>query len=350
MIPLLDTVFLDNTVRTWIVAGGVAIGGYLLLTILLVLVRTRLSKLAARTKTPWDDIFVLALGQTRSFFLLILMASAGSAFLTLPDRVRAAIAAIAALALVVQCGLWFSTAFTAWLDAYAHKKHVADRRAGLTVNAIGFVVKLALWSIILLLALDNLGINISALIAGLGIGGIAVALATQNILGDVFASLAILLDKPFEMGDSIVVDEHQGTVEKVGLKTTRVRSIGGEQIVFSNNDLVKSRVRNFGRMSDRRALFTVTVAYQTPKEQLARIPGILQEAIEAQQNVRFERAHLKEFGDFGIRFESVYFVQTPSFREYMDIQQAVNLRILEVFEAEGIQFAFTGPVATPPRR
>lgn len=348
MTPALDLVFLDNTVRAWMIAGGVAVAGFLLLYLFLVLVRSRLSEFAARTRTQWDDVFVLALGKTSTVFILILVTSAGSAFLTLPGRVRAAISAISILALVLQGGIWFSAAFTAWFSAHARKQHETDRRAGLTVSAIGFMVKLALWSIIVLLALDNLGVNISALIAGLGIGGVAVALATQNILGDLFASFSIFIDKPFELGDYIVVGDHQGTVERVGLKTTRVRSLGGEQIVFSNTDLTRSRLRNFGRMSDRRAVFTVTVVYQTPREQLARIPGMLREAIKSQKNVRFERAHLKENGDFGIRFEVVYFVLSPDFNLYMDIQQAIHLQFYEQFEAAGIQLAYPGHIVFRP--
>jgi small-conductance mechanosensitive channel len=348
MTPILDLVFLENNVRAWIVAAGVAVAGYFALAFLLFLVKSRLGKLTGRTRTQWDDVFVLALGKTSRFFLLILVVSAGSAFLTLPDRVRAAISAISALAVVFQGGIWFSAAFTAWFSAHAKRHHETDQRAGLTVSAIGFMVKLALWSIILLLALANLGVNISALIAGLGIGGVAVALATQNILGDLFASFSIFIDKPFELGDYVVVDDHQGTVEKVGLKTTRVRSLGGEQIVFSNTDLIKSRLRNYGRMTERRVMFTVRVVYQTPREQLARIPGLLREAIESQERARFDRAHLKEYGDFGIRFEAVYYVLGPDFNLYMDIQQAVNFRIHEAFEAQGIQFAFPGHVTITP--
>jgi small-conductance mechanosensitive channel len=351
MTPVLDLVFLGNTVRTWIITGGAAVAGYLLLALVLAFVRNRLTRFAARTRTQWDDVFVVALGKTSSLFLLALVVSGASALLALPDRARSVISAISILALVLQGGIWFSAAFTAWFSAHARKQHEVDRRAGLTVSAIGFMVKLALWSIIVLLALDNLGVNISALIAGLGIGGVAVALATQNILGDLFASFSIFIDKPFGLGDYIVVEDHQGTVEKVGLKTTRVRSIGGEQIVFSNTDLTKSRLRNFGRMSDRRALFSVRVVYQTPRDQLAGIPRLLREAIESQENVRFERAHLREYGDIGIRFEAVYFVLSADFNLYLDIQQAVNLRIHQAFESQGIQFAYPGHLGiTLPRR
>jgi small-conductance mechanosensitive channel len=202
------------------------------------------------------------------------------------------------------------------------------------------VVRLALWSVILLLALDNLGVDVTALVAGLGVGGIAVALAVQNVLGDLFASLSIVLDKPFVIGDFVNVGELVGTVEHIGLKTTRVRSLSGEQIVFSNADLLGSRIRNFGRMYERRVVFTIGVTYQTPRSKLIAIPRIIREAVEARQKTRFDRSHFKEYAASSIDFETVYFVLDPNFNAYMDIQQEINLQIHERFEAEGIEFAY----------
>jgi small-conductance mechanosensitive channel len=215
-----------------------------------------------------------------------------------------------------------------------------DAGSATTLAALGFVAKLVLWSVVLLLALDNLGVNITGLIAGLGIGGIAVALALQNVLGDLFASLSIVLDKPFVIGDFIIVDEFLGTVEHIGLKTTRVRSLSGEQLVFSNADLLGSRIRNFKRMYERRVAFTVGVTYQTPAEKLPRISAILREVIEAQRDVRFDRAHFKEYGDFALIYEVVYYVTSPDYNKYMDIQQAVNFDIYGRFQQEGLDFAY----------
>jgi small-conductance mechanosensitive channel len=197
-----------------------------------------------------------------------------------------------------------------------------------------------LWLAILLLALDNLGFNVTALIAGLGVGGVAVALAVQNILGDLFASLSILIDKPFVVGDFIVIDDYMGSVEHVGLKTTRVRSLSGEQLVFSNSDLLKSRLRNYGRMFERRVVFTLGVTYQTPREQLKQIPAILKAAVEAQERTRFDRSHFAKYGDFSLNFETVYYVLGPDYTLYMNIQQAINLYVHEQFEQAGIDFAY----------
>jgi len=210
----------------------------------------------------------------------------------------------------------------------------------MTLSLLSFLGRVVLWALILLLMLDNLGINVTALITSLGIGGIAVALAVQNILGDLFAALSIAIDKPFVIGDFIVVGDALGTVEHVGLKTTRIRSLGGEQIVFSNNDLLTSRIRNYKRMQERRAVFTVGVTYGTPAEKLEQIAPLIREAIEAQDDVRVDRAHFKNLGAFALEFEAAYYVLKPDFSFLMDVQQAINLQLVRSFAQHGIEFAF----------
>jgi len=174
----------------------------------------------------------------------------------------------------------------------------------------------------------------------LGVGGIAVALAVQNILGDLFASLSIVLDKPFVIGDFIVVDTFVGTVEHIGLKTTRLRSLSGEQVIFSNTDLLGSRIRNYKRMYERRVVFTLGLVYQTPMEKVESVGKILQEIIELEPQARFDRAHFKEFGDSALVYEIVYFIKTSDFNAYMDAQQRINLAIMQRFEEQGISFAY----------
>jgi small-conductance mechanosensitive channel len=193
---------------------------------------------------------------------------------------------------------------------------------------------------VLLVALDNLGIDVTALVAGLGIGCVAVALSVQNILGDLFASLSIILDKPFVIGDFLIIDDYMGSVEYVGLKTTRVRSLSGEQLIFSNSDLLKSRIRNYGRMFERRVVFSIGVTYDTSREKLRRIPGIIREAIEAEDKTRFDRSHFMNYGDYSLQFETVYYVLSADYNSYMDIQQAIYFAIHEAFEQEGIEFAY----------
>jgi small-conductance mechanosensitive channel len=199
--------------------------------------------------------------------------------------------------------------------------------------------RLTLWVIVTLMVLDNFGINITTLVASLGVGGVAVALATQNILGDLFASLSIMLDKPFEVGDFIIVGEVLGAVEHIGLKTTRVRGLGGEQVVFSNGDLLKSRIHNHKRMQTRRVAFVLRVAYGTSEEQLCRIPRLIRDIITARPNVDFERAHFMMWGEWSLDFEVVYHFRSPDYILHMDAQQDIFLGIYRRFEQEGIQFA-----------
>jgi small-conductance mechanosensitive channel len=196
-----------------------------------------------------------------------------------------------------------------------------------------------MYGMLCLLTLNNFGVDITALIAGLGIGGIAVALAVQNILGDLFASLTIVLDKPFIVGDLIVVGESTGYVERIGLKTTHIRYISGELLIFPNGDLLKSQIRNFRRMYERRIVFLTQVVYQTPYDALKIIPKIIQKSIESQNKTRFERSHLKNFGLFSIEFETVYWVEDREMSVYMKIQEQINLEIFRQFTLERIEFA-----------
>jgi small-conductance mechanosensitive channel len=242
--------------------------------------------------------------------------------------------------MLAQGGIWASRALAAWFERRFRDVRAQDPDGATTLRLIGFAAQGAVWLLVGLLALDQLGFDVTALIAGLGIGGVALALAVQNILGDVFACAAIALDKPFVVGDFIVVDGLRGTVENVGLKTTRVRSLHGELLIFSNADLLKSRVRNFKRMFERRIQFSIAVTYDTPADELRRIPGWLREAVDAQPKTRFDRAHFKAYGDWALEFEVVYYVVDPDYNVYMDVQQGLNLAIYERFAAEGVQFAF----------
>ena len=209
-----------------------------------------------------------------------------------------------------------------------------------TLDALGLIAKIALWVILGLIILDNLNVEISTLVTSLGIGGIAVALALQNILGDLFSSLSIALDKPFVIGDFVVVDDFEGDVEDIGLKSTRIRSLSGEELVFSNTDLLNSRIRNYKRMEKRRISFTIGVVYGTPVEKLELIPGMIEDIITPLETVDFDRAHFKTLGDFSLDFGVVYYVLVPDYVSYLDIHQVIILEIYKRFEKEGIEFAY----------
>ena len=223
--------------------------------------------------------------------------------------------------------------------SYRNKRGARDVASTTSTAALGFLVRGTLWLVILLMILDNFGVNITALVASLGVGGIAVALATQNILGDLFSSLSIVLDKPFVVGDFIIVDNILGTVEYVGLKSTRIAALGGDQVVISNSDLLKSRIHNQKRMQARRIVFAIAVSYDVSQEQLASIPGILREVVMAQKNVAFDRAHFRAFSPSSLDFETVYFVETPDYNVYMDIQPDINMALFQRFMEESIPFA-----------
>lgn len=336
----LDVVFLQNSVQDWLFAISAVVIAGLSIGIIKKVVISRLSKFAVKTKTTLDDDLVEALTHTKGLFLSIVSVYVGLQYLKLSPSVDSFIDSVVVIALFVQAGIWVSVSLTKSLERY-RQKMMAENPAGVTsVGAMGFVVKLFLWTVVLLLALDNLGVNVTALVAGLGVGGIAVALAVQNILGDLIAALSIVLDKPFSVGDFLIVDDFLGSVENVGLKTTRLRSLSGEQLIFSNSDLLSSRVRNYGRMYERRVVFQIGVTYQTPHEKLIIIPQILRESVQAQDKVRFDRSHFKAYGDFSLNFETVFYVLAPDYNTYMDIQQAINLLIHKRFEEENIEFAY----------
>lgn len=337
---ILEETFSDNTIRAWIIALSVALVSFALLSLLKIIFQRKAEAYAKRTDKDIDGFVAELIRRIKYFFLLMFAVFLGSHFLSLPSPTKAVINKLMVIALLFQGAIWGSGFFDYWRERSIRQKKEEDAASLTTFTALGFLVRIALWSVVLLLALDNLGINITALVAGLGVSGIAVALAVQNILGDLFAHISIILDKPFVIGDFIIVDNLMGTVEHVGLKTARIRSLSGEQIVFSNSDLLKSRIKNFKRMEERRAVFSVGVTYQTPAEKLAVIPGMIREIIEAQELARFDRSHFKEFGNFSLNFENVYYVKTPDYNIYMNIQEAINLAIFRRFEEEGIEFAY----------
>lgn len=332
--------FLGNSVLRWGAATAIALAVLVALLFVRRLVRSRYRRMQQTTQVELLELPFRVAQRTTVLFMLVVAVAAGVATLQLSDTQRTAVATAAVIALCWQMGLWLSAALVAWLE---HRRaHVlADNRAAAgSIDIIAFVGRLLIWVVVLLLTLDNLGINITALIAGLGIGGIAIALAVQNILGDLFASLSIAFDKPFVLGDFLVVGDFMGSVENIGIKSTRLRSLTGEQIVMSNADLLSSRVRNFQRMRERRVVFNLSVTYETPRERLQRIPGLVRQTLESQEQVRFDRCHFAKFGASSLDFETVYFVLTADFNRYMDIQQAVNFAIYSAFEELGIEFAY----------
>lgn len=289
---------------------------------------------------PRSEIPAAVARATNFWVLLPLAVYAAALALELPRRLDHIAQLVALVALLAQAALWANKFLDLWFQVRFQDARAHDPDGATTLGLIGYAARGALWVLVAMLALNQLGFDITALVAGLGIGGVALALAVQSVLGDLFACAAIALDKPFVVGDFIVVDSLRGTVENVGLKTTRVRSLDGELLVFSNSDLLKSRVRNFKRMQERRIEFRLGVTYGTPADKVRRIPVWLREAVQAQAQARFDRAHFKEYGDSSLNFEVVYYVLDPAYNLYMDLQQSLNIAIYERFAAEGVEFAF----------
>ena len=333
-----------------LIALGIAAAVFLALLFVRELVVRRLARRAERTPTGFDDLVVNLGRRTQVLVIAVAALYAGSLYVTLRPRQEAALRVAAELALFLQLALWASVAIDFWL-ARQRRRMDHDPTSIALAGVLRFVAKLTLWSLLLLMALGNLGINVTALITGLGVGGVAVALALQNVLGDLLASLSIVLDKPFVIGDAITVDTLTGTVESIGLKTTRLRAVSGEQLVFANSDLLKSRIRNWKRLAERRVVLTFGVPYDTPPDAVERIPGMVRSLVEAQELTRFDRAHFKGFGASSLDFEAVYWILTPDYGIYMDRQQAINLGLLRAFEGAGIDFASASQtlLVTAPR-
>ena len=339
---LIDTLVLHNSLEAWLTALITAAVIFVLLAIVRRLAVSRLGALAARTTNQFDDMAVELIRRTRTWVLLAVAVFFGFRGLAWPDTFSRYLDGAARLVLLWQVGLWGAAAVSFWFKHYLGKRAVeGDRTSIAMIGAMSIGAKVILWVLVVLTAVRSVfGIEITALITGLGVSGIAVALAVQNILGDLLAALAIVFDKPFDVGDAIGVDQITGTVEHIGLKTTRLRSITGEQIIIGNADLLKSRVRNFRRQYQRRVVLNFDVTYDTPNDVLAKLPGVVQQIVSAQSPVKFDRAHVSSLGESAVRIEAVYYVLDPDYTKHMDIQQAILLEALRRFEAAGASFAF----------
>lgn len=330
---LVEATFMGNTLWQWAVAAGIAVVAVLVLALVRRVVRARYQKMAATPETEFLELPLKVASRTTLLTVVITSVFIGSQWLTLPPAVYKSLLTLFTIAVFWQIGLWATVAVLAGLE---RKRQHSDPAAASSMGIIGFLAKATIWAFVLLLTMDNLGIEIKPLLAGLGIGGIAVALAAQNILGDLFASLSITLDRPFVVGDSLQVDEFNGTVEYIGVKSTRLRSLSGEQIIMPNANLLNSRVRNNSRMSQRRVVIGISVDQQTPVEQLQAIPGRLRELIESHQPIKFDRSHFVKIGASSFDFEAVYIVLTADYARHMDILQDINLRLVEWFNKERI--------------
>lgn len=336
----LDYQFFGNPLREWTISAVVLIGTLGLLLLVRYLLRGRLQKLADATDSVFVKVSRHVVGQSKSWFLLLIAMNVSLRSIDANETFDNMFGRLLIIGMLIQMGIWAVAGIGRFMLLRRQQQLEEDAGAVAAMDLVSFLIQVGVWAIVFLLVLDNLGVNITALVAGLGVGGIAIALAAQNIISDLFASLSIVLDRPFVLGDFLAIDDLYGNVEKVGLKTTRVRSLSGEQLVFSNNDLLHSRIRNYGQMVERRIVFSIGVVYQTPHDKLEQIPNIIEDIVVKQELARFDRAHFRQYGDFSLNFEIVYYVESSDYKLYMDIQQAVNLEIFRRFAEAGIEFAY----------
>lgn len=336
-------VFLDNSLADWLLAGLAFLVCFFVLPAIRAFVMSRARRLRGSDMPAWIDLVLLLIKRTHALFLWVVALWVGERFLALPERVEQASNIIIVLTCWIQVALWGVAAAEFFLKQRQERMLAAgDVRQSGSMSVLLFVARAAIFGLAVLLALDNLGVNITALVAGLGIGGIAIALAVQTVLGDLLASLSITLDKPFRVGDLLRVDDIEGVVEFIGVRSTRLRSVSGEQVIISNADLLKTRVRNLGRMPERRMLFQIGIAYETPPEKVAAVSSVVEQAIGSVEGTRFEYCAFRNFGDSALGFEVMYFVpdwNLARFR-FVFVNDAVNRAIHAAFAKHGIAFAY----------
>ena len=339
MEQFLEKSYFGNTVLAYITAVGIFILGVLVVYVFKKIILSRLEKWAENTETKLDDLLVK--GVEKSIIPLLYFGAFYTAAQTLTLVPK--FAKTLQVASVILLTFYFLKSLTAvlnhaFISYIRRKKHGAEREK--QMRGITTVANILIWVLGLLFLLDNLGFKISSVVAGLGIGGIAIALAAQAVLGDLFSYFVIFFDRPFEIGDFLVIGDKVGSVEYIGIKTTRIRALGGEQLIFHNTDLTNSRIHNYKKMERRRVVFKIGVIYQTKADQLEEIPNMVKKIIEDQEDAVFDRGHFATFGDFSLNFEFVYYVIGADYVHYMDIQQAINLNIYRKFEEKGIVFAY----------
>ena len=336
---MLEYVFLGNRILDYLIACITLAAGFLIINIVIRYCIKRLKRVVEKTASTIDDFFVSVLEKVGVPFLFLLVVYVSIKSLAFHPYFEKGLNYFA-LAVV----LIFSARFITMLIGYGLKTYLAksgdDAVPERSLKGILIVVKILVWGGAVIFFLDNLGIKITAVVAGLGIGGIAVALAAQAVLKDLFSYFSIIFDHPFKVGDFIIIGDYLGTIEYIGIKTTRIRSLGGEMLIFSNSDLTDSRVRNYKLMEKRRVVFKLGVVYQTPLKQLKEIPEIIENIIKNVKDTIFDRAHFFSYGDFSLIFEIVYYIIGADYNKYMDVQQEINFCIKEDFEKRGIEFAY----------
>jgi small-conductance mechanosensitive channel len=341
-IDLLESyVWSGNTALEYLIAFGVFVLSLVVLKFVQVVIVSRLKKFAKKTTTDLDDTAIAIFQSIKPPFYLLASLYVGLQYLQLTGVVGQIFYVLLVVVVVYEVVRALEKVLDYWMYRQSQKQGDGNfEQSKSMMRILKIVAKTTLWVIALLMILSNLGINITSLVASLGIGGLAVALALQNVLSDLFSSFSIFIDKPFEVGDYIKIGTDSGTVERIGMKTTRMRTLVGEELVVSNKELTTARVQNFKRMERRRELFSLGVAYETTKEKLEKIPELIKQAVEAVDHTEFSRCHFSTYGDFSLNFETVYYIDEADYTVYMDARQTVNFNIFEAFAKENVEFAY----------
>tara|TARA_Y100000310_G_scaffold344730_1_gene459121 strand:+ start:21742 stop:22824 length:1083 start_codon:yes stop_codon:yes gene_type:complete len=336
--PTLMLEFLGNTVLEYIVALGAFVLFFVIFLLVQQAILGRLAVLAKKTKTDIDDALIRVVKSLKPPFYYFVAFYLALQFLVLNELFSDVVNVVLVIWIIYQAVIGLQIVIDYGLEKRSRKEDAGTKAA---YGYLGRLIKWVLWAVAALLVLSNLGVNITSLVAGLGIGGIAIAFALQNILGDLFSSFAIYFDKPFVVGDFIVVGDKMGNVEKIGIKTTRIRALQGEELVISNKELTSARVQNFKKLKERRVVFSFGVLYETPSEKVKKISDIVRNIFDGKKDkIRFDRVHFKNLGDSALEFEVVYYVLSSDYADYMDLQQDINFDLMEVFKKEGIEFAY----------
>lgn len=341
-LPVWEDILFGNSVRQYVVAGLYFIGLLMVFKALQKLLVLRLKKLTEHTRTDIDDAFIQIIQTVRPSFYFVLAVYLSLRVLLLPAATGRVVTSVFIVVLAYQ----LIVAVQILIDYVIRRRvnRTTDQSAQAVLRFTNQIVRIVLWVVGILFVLSNLGVNVTSLVAGLGIGGIAVALAAQNVLGDLFSSLAIYFDRPFSIGDFIVVGDIRGTVRHIGIKTTRIKSLSGEEVIIPNHEMTSDRIKNFRRLEERRVSFDIDVMYDESLDKLKAIPGLVQNIIASVPNTRFDRTHFYKVAPASLTFRVVYFMTERDFRKYMDARQEINFKIIETFAREKITLAL--PIGT----
>lgn len=330
--------FFQNTLLSYVLAVGVALAAMLFFWIIQRIVIAWLKTLSKRTKTDIDDTVIAIAESIRPSFYFVIALYLGLLWLELPSVGDTIITAVFLITIAVQAVFVIQRLIDYVVERRERREN--DPNTTAAFRYLANIAKWSLWIIAILMVLSNLGINVTSVLAGVGIAGIAIGFALQNILGDLFSSFAIYFDKPFQVGDFIEVGDDSGNVEKIGIKTTRIRTLRGEELIMSNQELTSARINNFKKLKERRVTFHIGVLYETPFEKVKKIPTIIGDIIEKQGKARVDRVHFSSFGDSALVFEIVYYVLSDAYLDKMNVQQEIQFEIMKVFEKEKIEFAY----------